>query len=163
MMVTCWSRMSAKVGCWWTMMWLCVGEGRVWEDVGAAGVASVSVTNKESLRPARVHHHTILSPAISLCQNLPQQQLLLWSWIDDCIGLSCIDHWNLNLNRWADFIIGGKGSCQKKTVFFKSVYPPTHPRVFVRFGRSKGEIWVEKGDFRGDLGGFWGVWTLFGS
>ena len=31
---------------------------------------------------------------------------------------------------------------------------PTHPRVFVRFGRTKGEIWVEKCDFRGDLGGF---------
>ena len=38
--------------------------------------------------------------------------------------------------------------------FPKSVYPPTHPRVFVRFGKTKGEIWVEKGDFRGDLGGF---------
>ena len=52
-----------------------------------------------------------------------------------------------------------KGSCQKKTVFFweispKSVYPPTHPRVFVRFGSTKGEIRVKKGDFRGDLGGF---------
>ena len=48
---------------------------------------------------------------------------------------------------------------KKKTGFFweispKSVYPPTHPRVFVRFGRRKGEIWVEKGDFRGNLGGF---------
>ena len=48
---------------------------------------------------------------------------------------------------------------RKKTVFFwdifpKSVYPPTHPRVFVRFGKTKGEIWVEKGDFRGNLGGF---------
>ena len=41
---------------------------------------------------------------------------------------------------------------------------PTHlPQGFVRFGRTKGEIRVEKGDFRGDLGGFWGVWTLFGS
>ena len=27
-------------------------------------------------------------------------------------------------------------------------------RVFVRFGKTKGEIRVEKGDFRGDLGGF---------
>ena len=33
----------------------------------------------------------------------------------------------------------------------KSVYPRTHPRVFVRFGRTKGEIRIEKGDFRGDL------------
>ena len=32
-------------------------------------------------------------------------------------------------------------------------YSPTHPRVFVRFGRTKGEIQVEKGDFQGDLGG----------
>ena len=31
-------------------------------------------------------------------------------------------------------------------------YPPTNPRVFVRFGRTKGEIWVEKGDFQGDMG-----------
>ena len=36
----------------------------------------------------------------------------------------------------------------------KSVYPPTHPRVFVRFGSTKGEIRVKTGDFRGDLGGF---------
>ena len=39
----------------------------------------------------------------------------------------------------------------KKNVFFweispKCVYPPTHPRVFVRFGRTKGEIWVNKGE-----------------
>ena len=38
-------------------------------------------------------------------------------------------------------------------IFPKSVFPPTHPRVFVRFGKTKGEIWVEKGDFRGNLGG----------
>ena len=51
-----------------------------------------------------------------------------------------------------------KEAAKKKRFFWeispKSVYPPTHPRVFVRFGRSKGEIRVEKGDFRGDLGGF---------
>ena len=40
---------------------------------------------------------------------------------------------------------------------------PNHHRVFVRFGKTKGEIWVEKGDFRGDLRGFWRVWTLFGN
>ena len=40
---------------------------------------------------------------------------------------------------------------------------PTHPRVFVKFGKTKGEIRVEKGNFRGDLGGFGGVWTLFGN
>ena len=28
----------------------------------------------------------------------------------------------------------------------KSVYPPTHPRVFVRFGRTKGVKRVGKGD-----------------
>ena len=33
---------------------------------------------------------------------------------------------------------------QKKTI---------HPRVFVRFGKTKGEIRVKKGNFRGDLGG----------
>ena len=56
----------------------------------------------------------------------------------------------------ANLVLGG---LPKKTMFFwdifpKSVYPPTHPRVFVRFGKTKGEIWVEKGDFRGNLGGF---------
>ena len=61
-----------------------------------------------------------------------------------------------------------RGAAKKKPFFFweispKSVYPPTHPRVFVRFGRTKGENWVEKGDFWGDLEGFGGVWTLFGS
>ena len=30
---------------------------------------------------------------------------------------------------------------------------PTHPRVFMRFGKTKGEIWVKKGDFRSNLGG----------
>ena len=38
--------------------------------------------------------------------------------------------------------------------FSKCMKPPTYPRVFVRFGKTKGEIRVEKGDFRGDLGGF---------
>ena len=37
----------------------------------------------------------------------------------------------------------------------KSVYPPTYPRVFVRFGRTKGEIRVIWGGFEG--------WTLFGN
>ena len=32
-------------------------------------------------------------------------------------------------------------------IFPKYVYPPTHPRVFVRFGRTKGEIWVAKRRF----------------
>ena len=44
----------------------------------------------------------------------------------------------------------------KKNVFLeispKCVYPPTHSRVFMRFGRTKGEIRVKKGAFRGDLG-----------
>ena len=56
------------------------------------------------------------------------------------------------------FMILIKGSCKKNflggDIFPKSVYPPTHPRVFVGFGKTKGEIWVEKGDFRGNLGGF---------
>ena len=55
----------------------------------------------------------------------------------------------------------------KKNVFFwdifpKSVYSPTHPRVFVRFGKTKGEIWVEKGDIRGNLGGFVGFGPCLG-
>ena len=51
-----------------------------------------------------------------------------------------------------------KGRCKKKRFFLETfpncVKAPTHPRVFVRFGRTKGEIQVEKGDFQADLGGF---------
>ena len=77
------------------------------------------------------------------------------SW-DLTVSTLVLDRCNI---RWC------KGSCQKKTFFFGRSLPNlfTHPRVFVRFGRTKGEIRVEKGDFRGDLGGFWGVWTLFGN
>ena len=54
----------------------------------------------------------------------------------------------------------------KKTFFWetfpKSVYPPTHTRVFVRFGKTKGEIWVKKGDFRGDFWGFEGFGPCLG-
>ena len=45
---------------------------------------------------------------------------------------------------------------KKKTFFLGISFPNlfTHPRDFVRFGKTKGEIWVEKGDFRGNLGFF---------
>ena len=51
-----------------------------------------------------------------------------------------------------------KGSNQEEKAFFflsfpKCGKPPTHPRGFMRFGNTKGEIRVNKGDFRGDLGG----------
>ena len=47
-------------------------------------------------------------------------------------------------------------AAKKKPVFFGKPFPNpfTHPSVFVRFGKAKGEIWVKKGDVRGDLGGF---------
>ena len=44
----------------------------------------------------------------------------------------------------------------KKTRFLGRSFPNvlTHPpQGFVRFGKTKGEICVEKGDFWGDLGG----------
>ena len=47
--------------------------------------------------------------------------------------------------------------------FPKCVNPPTHPRVFVRFGKTKGELRVKKGVFRGDFEELLGVWTLFGN
>ena len=51
---------------------------------------------------------------------------------------------------------------QKKLSFWeispKSVNPLTHPRVFVRSGKTKGEFRVKKGDFRGDLRGLDLVW-----
>ena len=52
------------------------------------------------------------------------------------------------------FINSDSGKVSKKNVFFwetfpKSVYLPTHPRVFVRFGKTKGEIFVEKKRFSG--------------
>ena len=45
-------------------------------------------------------------------------------------------------------------AAKKITVFFGKPFPNlfTHPptqRVFVRFGKTKGEIWVKKGNFRG--------------
>ena len=38
--------------------------------------------------------------------------------------------------------------------------PPAHSRVFVRYGKTKGEIWIKKGDFRGDFFFFFMVWNL---
>ena len=57
---------------------------------------------------------------------------------------------------------------QIKPFFFGISFPNlfTHPPTsgfFVRFGKTKGEIWVEKGDYRGNLVFFCGVWTLFGN
>ena len=45
------------------------------------------------------------------------------------------------------------GKLPKKNVFFGISFPNlfTHPRVFVRFGKTKGEIPVEKGNFRSDF------------
>ena len=50
----------------------------------------------------------------------------------------------------------------KKNVFLgylSQICLPYHPPqvFFVRFGKTKGEIWVEKGDFRGDLFFFRGL------
>ena len=48
----------------------------------------------------------------------------------------------------------GLGKASKKTFFLGDLSQmclSTHPRVFVRFGKMKGEIRVEKGDFRGYL------------
>ena len=47
---------------------------------------------------------------------------------------------------------GGRGNYLEKASKSQICLPT--PGVFVRFGRTKGEIRVEKGDFRGDLGGF---------
>ena len=58
------------------------------------------------------------------------------------------------------FLLKGAPPPKKKKIwlnfgkFSQMCEPPTHPRVFVRFGKTKGEIRVDKGDFRGDLGGF---------
>ena len=47
------------------------------------------------------------------------------------------------------------GRSKKKRFFWKtfpkSAYPPTHPGFFVRFGKTKGEIGVKKGDFWDDF------------
>ena len=57
----------------------------------------------------------------------------------------------LFLNKNAAAAVYGK--LPKKRFFWdifpKSVYPPTHPRVFVRFGKRKGETRVNKGNFSG--------------
>ena len=47
--------------------------------------------------------------------------------------------------------------CIKKNFFwgkFSQMWEPIHPRVFVGFGKTKGEIRVKKRDFRGNLGGW---------
>ena len=85
----------------------------------------------------------------------------------DTLTLSLGHHLLLSLNNTTTkgsqdsqsqmiFLFFPKGSCQKKPFFFGRSLPNlfTHPRVFVRFGKTKGEIWVEKGDFRGNLEGF---------
>ena len=44
------------------------------------------------------------------------------------------------------------------------IFEPTHPRVFVRFGNTKGEIRVKKGDLRVDLVGLGSpthIWKSF--
>ena len=57
-----------------------------------------------------------------------------------------------------------EGSRPKKRVYlgkFSQMCEPTHPpRVIVRFGKTKGEIRVEKGDFWGILRGLDLVWEL---
>ena len=42
------------------------------------------------------------------------------------------------------------------------IHPLTHPRAYVRFGKTEGEIQIERGDFLGDLGGFEGFGPCFG-
>ena len=55
-----------------------------------------------------------------------------------CFHLSCVlDSFRLGKRKKKTFL----GRCLPNLF--------THPRVFVRFGRTKGDIWVEKGDFRG--------------
>ena len=49
---------------------------------------------------------------------------------------------------------GNNGRSQKKSVCFWESFPkcvnqPTHPRIFVRFGKRKGEIRVQKANFWG--------------
>ena len=47
-------------------------------------------------------------------------------------------------------ILCGSFLCFFLESFPKCVNPPTHPRVFVRFRKTKGEVRAKKGDFRGD-------------
>ena len=84
--------------------------------------------------------------------------------IKDCMGIARLREDHLStifpINQMSEkshlIILKGRS---KKNVFFGRPFPnlftqwviPTHPRVFVRLGE-----W-------GDLGGFWGVWTLFGN
>ena len=93
-------------------------------------------------------------------------------------SLSCHGSW-LNIKMWAIYdwpkcTIERKGGrvryliplmsqvmklrgALKKNFFwgkFSQMWEPIHPRVFVGFGKTKGEIRVKKRDFRGNLGGW---------
>ena len=96
---------------------------------------------------------------------------LLWTRIE--INVKCVSDWKTarlrHHNGWGggEYQRGGKfpifpirGSHKRKR-FFGKVLPIlwTHPRVFVRFGNTKGEIRVKKGDFP-VIWIFLGVWTL---
>ena len=62
-------------------------------------------------------------------------------------------------------VVPGKGrhkKCFFEDIFPRRVYPPTHPRVFLRFVKQKVKFGSKKAIF-GVIWFFLGVWTLFGN
>ena len=61
------------------------------------------------------------------------------------LGWPCASFWRCAIMAtWS-------ASCRHEPHQIVKKIPIFHPFRFVRFGNTKGEIWVEKGDFRGDL------------
>ena len=108
----------------------------------------MSVTSTKALVNLHVHHlhrHKI-SPFASHISSLHRVSSMTRVTLVKLV---------LTSSQWVSASLSHLGKESKKKVFFldlSQICLPTHPRVFVRFGRSKGEIRVEKGDFRGDLG-----------
>ena len=94
------------------------------------------------------HHDNVDQPFDHLQHILGLGQLSLWPRLGHLLNPT--DSFQLSI-----FILNSKGRPpQKKTFFFGRSLPNlfTHPRI-LRFERTKGEIRVEKGDFRV----IWGV------
>ena len=97
------------------------------------------------------HHDNVDQPFDHLQHILGLGQLSLWPRLGHLLNPT--DSFQLSI-----FILNSKGRPpQKKTFFLGDL------SQICLLTPGFCEIWVKKGDFRGDLVFFWGVWTLFGN
>ena len=112
-----------------------------------------------------------LKAVVFTCQQFPFQQLRKTN--SNILSLSNISKWNFYIWICQILFLGLliklfsiRGAPQNKSHFFGKVFPNlfTHPpQGFCEIWENERWNLGRKGNFRGDLGGFWGVWTLFGS